>query len=142
VILIADADVPDPVIRALQSVQFNIRRVTDIVSSSSDRAVMRAILESGGILVTRDLGIPSQAYLYEFAKNGLTVVLLRWKSSTPKEWQEMVEIVLRESELWRYVASREPSVISVNKRGSRVRPWSAIPSEIAEQAKAKEPPLS
>ncbi len=132
---IADDNVPDPVIQALLAVKFDIKRIKDIVATKPDYSVMQSCLEENGILVTFDLGIPSQAYYYEFAKNGLTVVLLRWKRSTYRDWQEMVEIILRDAHIWKEAASKESSIISVSyKRGSRVRFWSTIPPLIAQQA--------
>jgi hypothetical protein len=130
----ADANVPEPIIAALDAVRFDIRRTSELrPSTSTDRDVMGAVLEAGGILVTFDAGIPSQAYAYQFAERGLSVVLLRWKTSTPKDWQEIVAAILRGADSWRESTSNEPAVLSVSKRGTRIRPWSEIPSQIADQ---------
>lgn len=137
--LIADANVPDPVIQALLAVKFDVKRIKDIAKTRPDRAVMQACLDVQGVLVTLDQGIPSQAYLYEFAKNGLTVVLMRWKKSTHRDWQEMVEVTLKDARKWEEAASKEPVIISVSyKRGSRIRPWSTIPELIVKQALSEE----
>jgi len=139
VTFIADANVPDPVIQALLAVKFDVKRIKDIAPTRPDRFVMQGCLETGGILITFDQGIPSQAYLYQFAKNGLTVVLLRWKKSTYKDWQQMVEIILRDAHIWEEAARNEPSIISVSyKRGTRIRAWSTIPPLVMEQALLKE----
>jgi hypothetical protein len=51
VTLVADADVPDPVIRSLQAVRYDIIRYTDLgLPSTPDTALMEALLERGGIL--------------------------------------------------------------------------------------------
>ena len=88
------------------------------------------VLRQGGVLVTMDTGIPSQAYLFEYAQNGLTVVVLRWKKSTPKDWQEMAVSILRYGEDWEQIAAVTPSVISVNRRRSRARAWQDVPTSI------------
>lgn len=108
---IADHDVPDPVIQALLAVKFDVKRIKEISPQRPDRFVMQAYLDAKGILITLDKGIPSQAYAYEFAKNGLTVVLLRWKELKYQDWQEMVEIILRDDDCWQRAASIEPSII-------------------------------
>ncbi len=96
--LVADANVPDPIIRALQAIGFDIKRLSELGSPAMpDREAMKAAVDVGGILLTADMGIPSQAYLFEYAKAGLTVVLLRWKTSTPEDWQQIVETVLRDA---------------------------------------------
>jgi hypothetical protein len=138
VIFIADAMVPDPVVRSLSEVKFHIKRIQEISEIRPDRPVMQACLDENGILITFDLGIPSQAYLYEIAQNGLTVIQMRWKTSTHKDWQEMVGTILKEHHTWEAAASKEPSIISVNNRNSRIRPWSTIPPLIVMQALLKD----
>ncbi|MBI4334100.1 MAG: hypothetical protein HY673_22790 [Chloroflexi bacterium] len=133
-ILVADGDVPDPVVAALQAVNYDIRRYRELnLPARPDRELMAGILALGGILVTRDTGIPSQAYLLGYGLNGLTVVLLRWKESRPKDFQEMVAAVLKYGEDWKAIAARTPSMISVSRRGSRARAWGTIPSTMGRQ---------
>ena len=134
--LVADADVPDPVIRSLQAVRYDIIRYTELgLPSTPDRALMAALLQSGGILLTRDTGIPSQAYLYEYGIHGLTVVLLRWKQQRARDWQEMVEAILRYGESWEALAEEEPCIISVSRGRSRPRPWRTLPPEVGDPAR-------
>lgn len=136
--LIADADVPDQVIQALQAVRFEIIRAKELgIPIDDDRPLMEGVRERNGVLTTKDTGIPSQAYLYQYAQNGLTVVVLRWKKSRPKDWQEMVLAILRDAELWHQIAAKTPSVISVTRTGSRPRAWRDIPATIAEAAKGR-----
>lgn len=136
--LIADSDVDDPVIRALQEVRYDIKRLRDIGAPvRPDRAVMDAVLNVGNVFVTKDAGIPSQAYYYQFAQNGLTVVLLRWKCPAPRCWQEMVETILMDGKNWEETALRAPHVISVSHRKSRARPWTTIGAEIVWHTLAK-----
>ena len=135
--LFADANVPEPIIVALEAVRFDIRRTSELLpSTGTDRDVMRAVLEANGILVTFDAGIPSQAYAYQFARRGLSVILLRWETSTPKDWQEIVVAILRGADDWRESAGNRPAVLSVSRGGTRIRPWSDIPVEIADQESA------
>ncbi len=96
---------------------------------------MAGLLRLGGVLVTLDTGIPSQAYLYEYAHHGLTVVVLRWKTQFPKDWQQMVTAILRDGEKWERTTAETPSIIGVTRSRSRVRPWSTIPPSIADQAR-------
>ncbi len=77
--------------------------------------------------MTLDAGIPSQAYLERFADNGLTVVLLRWKKSGSKDWQEMLETILKDGKKWEEIAEKDPSVISVSYGRMRVRSWKDMP---------------
>ena len=134
--LVADADVPDPIIRALQELRYDIVRAGDLgLANRPDRDLMAAILQTGGVLLTLDKGIPSQAYLYEYAHHGLTVVVLRWKTQFPRDWQEMAYAILRDGHKWLQMAAEAPSIISVSRSGSRVRPWSSIPPSIADQAR-------
>jgi hypothetical protein len=59
VTLVADADIPEPVIRSLQIVKYDIVRYSEIgLPSRPDRALMEALLQSGDMLLTRDTGIP------------------------------------------------------------------------------------
>ena len=123
-----------PVIQSLLAVKADLKRIEELTPKRDDRSVLQACLDAEGILITFDKGIPSQAYAYEFAKNGVTVVLLRWKGSTYADWQEMVEVILRDDALWKQAALSEPSIISVSyRRGSRIRTWSTIPPMILLQ---------
>ena len=134
--LVADADIPDPIIRPLQEVRYDIIRAKDLrLPSRPDRDLMAGILQLGGVLLTLDTGIPSQAYMYEYAHQGLTVVVLRWKTQFPKDWQEMVSAILRDGEKWARIAAETPSIISVTRSRSRVRPWSTIPPSVADRAR-------
>jgi hypothetical protein len=136
VTLVADADVPVPVIQALKAVRYDIIRYSEIdLPSTPDRALMEALLQSGGILLTRDTGIPSQAYLHEYGIHGLTIVLLRWKQQRARDWQEMVEAILRYGESWERTARETPSLISVSRSGSRGRPWYTLPPEVGNPAR-------
>ena len=136
--LVADGDVPDPVIKALQTVQYDIIRPQDLgVPLRPDKSLMAGLRPSEHVLVTRDTGIPSQAYLFEFGQRGLTIVVLRWKRQLPKDWQEMVLAVLRDGETWERVAARAPSVISVNRQRSRYRNWSSLPSTAGDPARGQ-----
>jgi hypothetical protein len=136
--LVADGDVPDQVIAALQIVKYDIVRYKELsFPVRPDKQLMAKILSIQGIILTRDLGIPSQAYLFEYAQNGLTVVVLRWKQSRPIDYQEMVLAILRDGESWGNTAGTQSSVISVSRHGSRPRPWSTIPSAIANHAKVQ-----
>ena len=138
--LVADGDVPDPVIRALQAVQYDIVRPQELgVPLRPDTSLMAGLRPGEHVLVTRDTGIPSQAYLFEFGQRGLTVVVLRWKRQLPKDWQKRVMAVLRDGESWERMAARAPSVISVNRRGSRPRGWSSLPSTAGDPARGATP---
>jgi len=131
--LIADADLRDPVIVALQAIKYPIVRYKELeLPARPDKKLMKEILSKQGIMITMDLGIPSQAYAYQYAQYGLTVVLMRWKQSRPKDWQEMTLAILRDGESWAAIAATTPSVISVSHRGFRARAWVNIPSSIAE----------
>ena len=133
--LIADHCIYDPIIQALSALRLPILRIQDIQSKMPDYSVMQACLENDGILLTLDKGIPSQAYAFEYAKDGLTVVLLRWKSNSPRAWQQITEIILRDYEQWIEVAETETSVISVSyNRGSRPHSWADISPKIVQHA--------
>ncbi len=81
--LVADGDVQDQIVQALQAVKYDIVTYDQLgLPIRPDKLLMERILSLGGVLVTRDTGIPSQAYLYQFAQYGLTVVVLRWKESS------------------------------------------------------------
>jgi hypothetical protein len=128
---VADADLPEPVVKALQILQYGILRYSEIGAPvRPDSELMYAVLKHGGVLVTRDTGIPSQTYLFEYAQNGLTVVVLRWKESTPRDWQEMAGAILRDGERWEQIAVEIPSVISVSRSRSRARAWQDVPTSI------------
>ena len=135
--LVADGDLPDQVIASLQTVKYPIMRWHELgLPVRPDSHLMKALLSKGfRVLVTLDTGIPSQAYLYQYAANGLTVVLLRWKRRTPRDWQQMVKAVLTYGDEWETIAMKSPSVISVSNRSSRARAWTTIPPSIANSAK-------
>ena len=127
--LVADADVPGPVIRALQALKYPIKTYHEIGAPvRPDSALMNHVLCYSRVLVTGDAGIPSQAYAGQFAAKGLTVVLLRWKTATPLDFQEMAMRILRDGASWEEIASHTPSIISANKRSSRARPWTDLPN--------------
>ena len=128
--LVADADVPGPVVDALKVLRYPIATYEDIgAPARPDTALLDHCLRTGHrVLVTRDTGIPSQAYVARYPQRGLTVALLRWKTSTFQDFQKMAEMILRDGEKWEETAAREPSVISVSRHGSRSRPWVEIPS--------------
>ena len=73
---IADHCIFDPVVQSLLTVKFDIRRIGDCTKSTDDESVMKVCLAEKAILITLDQGMASQAYYYQFAKNGLTIVLL------------------------------------------------------------------
>ena len=129
--LVADADVPYPVIRALKILRYPIVTYNEIGAPvRPDTALMAHILghvRESPILLTKDTGIPSQAYVGQYAQGGLTVVLLRWKTLTYPDFQKMTELILRDGEKWVEIASHTPSIISVNRHGSRPRAWSQVP---------------
>ena len=93
-------------------------------------------MASARVLVTRDTGIPSQAYAAQYAHNGLTIVLLRWKTSTMKDFQQMAEAILRDGEKWIHIAETTPSIISVNRHQSRPRAWAEVPDSITHSSGA------
>lgn len=131
--LVADADVPGPVISALKTLQYPIVTFREIGAPvRPDTDLIEHMLNFSGyrVLVTQDHGIPGQAYMDQFHRRGLTVVLLRWKTSTPRDFQEMALRILQDGEKWETIAAQSPSVISANRRNSRVRPWKDIPGSI------------
>ena len=132
--LVADADVPGPVIDALKVLQYPIATYDDIGAPiRPDTELMAYALRHSRVLVTMDKGIPSQAYTAQFPARGLTVVLLRWKTSTYKDFQEMVGMILRYGEKWEQIASHTPSIISVSRSGSRDRAWGDVPESISQR---------
>lgn len=134
-ILVADHCIYDPIIQALKKLRFPILSITELQNDIVDYSVMEACLESDGILVTMDKGIPSQAYAFEYASKGLSVVLLRWKSNKQDAWQQITEIILRDGNQWIQIAERETSIISVNyKGGTRARAWAEISPHIIRHA--------
>ena len=87
---LTDLDVPSPVIQGLRAVRFLFRSVEDDgIPLGVDRGIMARALNdlNGAVLITCDTGIPSQAYYYQYAQNGLTVVVLRWKRRTDRDLQ-------------------------------------------------------
>ena len=129
--LVADADIPIPVIRALKILQYPIATFDDIGAPvRPDKALMEHVLQHSRVLITCDTGIPSQAYVAQYPAQGLSVVLLRWKTSTSKDFQEMAMMILRHGEEWEERALHTPSIISVNRNGSRYRAWSDVPDDI------------
>ncbi len=139
--LIADASVPDPVVRALQAVRFDIRRLDDIAAGDiSDRAVAHSVLQFGGILITLDLGRTPSPFVGELVENGLTVVSLRWSASTPSDWQQMVDAILRKAESWLQAAGDGPSLINVSHAGgSRPRSGPQLTGRLADSASVDSP---
>ncbi len=134
--LVADADIPVPVIRSLQAIKYDIVRYSELgLPTRPDTALMEGLLSRGGILLTQDTGIPSQAYLHQFGQKGLTVVLLRWKQSSPRDWQQMVAAILRHGESWKAFAAQTSGLISVNKNRSRPRLWESLPLSAADPAR-------
>lgn len=134
-ILVADADVRDPIVQALQAISFPISRLSELhIPVRPDTAVMQGVLDAGGLLLTFDTGIPSQAYLHQFGRAGLTVAVVRLDQEGPIAWQKATEIILRDWHAWQRVAARAPSVISVTWSGSRSRAWEDLPSTMASQA--------
>ena len=127
--LVADADVPGPVVDALNILRYPIATYEDIgAPARPDTALMDHCIRTGNyVLVTRDTGIPSQAYVARYPERGLTVALLRWKTSTFEDFQKMAEMILKDGAKWEATAAREPSVISVSRHGSRIKPWGEIP---------------
>ena len=124
---IADASVPDPVVRALQAVRFDIRRLGEIAAGDvSDRAAAHSVLEYGGILLTLDLAQSPSPYVGELIENGLTVVSLRWSASTPLDWQQMVDAILRKAESW--IQCRRRRALAHKRQPRRRQPASVRPS--------------
>lgn len=137
--LIADHCIYDPILRALSSLKFPIVSITQLQSETPDFTVIQACLDNDGVLLTLDKGMPPQAYAFQYAANGLSVVLLRWKSSAAEAWQQITEVILRDYKQWIEIAQRETSVISVSYRGgSRPRSWEEISPLIIGHALAKE----
>ncbi len=137
--LIADHCIYEPIVLALSNLKFPLISIKEIQSERPDYTVMQACLDNDGILLTLDKGMPSQAYAFEYASKGLTVVLLRWKSNKEEAWQQITEIILRDHKLWLEIAQEETSVISVRyKGGSRPRTWAEISPLIIGHAFAKE----
>jgi len=137
--LIADHCVYEPIVLALSNLKFPLISIKEIQSEIPDYTVMQACLDNDGVLITLDTGMPSQAYAFEYAKNGLTVVLLRWKSGNHEAWQQITEVILRDHKLWFEIAQEETSVISVSyKGGSRPRAWAEISPLIIGHAFTKE----
>ena len=129
--IVADADVPFPVIRALKILQYPIATFDEIGAPvRPDKALMEHVLLHSRVLVTRDMGIPSQAYVAQYPARGLSIALLRWKTSTPKDFQEMAMMILRDGKKWEERAAHTPSIISVSSNGSRYRAWADIPDDI------------
>ena len=126
--LVADADVPHQVIAALQAVRYDIKLYSELnLPVRPDEALADGVKQLGGILLTMDLGIPSDAYIEALARGGLTVVVLRWKQSRPVDWQEMVVAILKEGAAWAAAAAEAPCVISVNRTRTRIRRWDDLP---------------
>ena len=138
---IADASVPVPVVRALQAVRFDIRRLDDIAAGDiTDRAVAHSVLQFGGILITLDLGRTPSPYVGELVENGLTVVSLRWSASTPLDWQQMVDVILRKAESWLQAAGGGPSLINVSHAGgSRHRSGPQLAGRLTDSSSANSP---
>ena len=138
---IADASVPDPVVRALQAVRFDIRRLDDIAERDiTDRVVAHSVLQFGGILITLDVGRTPSPYVSELIENGLTVVSLRWSASTPLDWQQMVDAILRKAEGWIQAAGGGPSLINVSHAGgSRPRSGPRLTGHPADLSAAEDP---
>ena len=135
--LVADADVPGPVIAALKILRYPIATYDDIGAPvSPDTALMACVLDRSRVLITRDKGIPSQAYVAQYAQRGLTIVLLRWRTTTAEDLQKMAETILRDGSKWEETASYTPSIISVSKHGSRSRAWGSVPETIASHTKS------
>ena len=139
--LVADADVPGPVIAALKILKYPIATYQDIGAPvRPDTALIEHMLSHGHgrVLVTHDRGIPAQAYIDQFHQRGLTVVLLRWKTSTPRDFQEMALRILQDGVKWEEIAEQAPSVISANRTGYRIRPWTDVPESIAASRRPRQ----
>ncbi|MFC2060634.1 DUF5615 family PIN-like protein [Chloroflexota bacterium] len=137
--LIADHCIYDPVLQALSALKFPITSITDLLTERVDYTVMQACLDNNGLLLTLDKGMPSQAYAFEYASKGLSIVLLRWKSGNNEAWQQITEIILRDSRYWIEIAQQETSIISVSyKGGSRSKAWTEISPLIVMHAFTKE----
>lgn len=136
--IVADGDVPDPVVTALKTLGYDIKTCDDLgLPVRMDPKIMAGALAHNSILLTMDTGVPSQAYLFELAQNGLSVVVLRWKVCNCKAFQEMALAILRDGEDWQRKAANDPCVISVNNRKSRCRSWSNISPNIAKQGQVR-----
>ena len=140
-ILIADADLWDPVIRSLQAVRFPIARLSELgIPLRPDSTVMQGVLDHNGMLITRDVGVPSQAYLYQFGAKGITVVVVRLKPENPTAWQRTVEVVLRHWDGWQQTAATGPSLITVNWNAVRARQWATLPPATGNSAMRRHGP--
>lgn len=138
-ILVADHCIYDPVVQALKKLKFPILSISELQDEIADYTVLQACLDNSGLLITLDKGIPSQAYAFEYANKGLSVVLLRWKSSKQDAWQQITEVILRDYNNWIEIAEKDTSIISVSYRGgTRARAWSDISPHIVKHAFAKE----
>ena len=137
--LIAYSDPPRPLIGALKILKYDIATLEELaIPVRPDSELMAGLLRTPHrVLVTMDTGIPSQAYLYRYAQAGLTVVLLRWKTRTPRDLQEMAVAILTHGSAWEALAAREPGIISVSRSGWRHRAWSRIPATIEESARSR-----
>ena len=128
--LVADADVPGPVLSSLRAVDFPIASFREIGAPvRPDSALIEYMLSNSDyrVLVTLDKGIPSQRYVAQFGERGLTVVLLRWKTSTRRDFEQMVRRILSDGESWERAAAEAPHVISANRHRSRYRRVGDIP---------------
>ena len=128
--LVADADVPGPVLNGLRAVEFPIVSFREIGAPvRPDSALIEHMLSNSDcrVLVTLDKGIPSQRYVAQFSEQGLTVVLLRWKTSTTRDFEEMVSRILYDGYKWEQAAAESPHVISANRYRSRYRRVGDIP---------------
>lgn len=73
--LIADADVPDPVVQALQILGYGIVRYAELnIPVRPDKALLEGVLSHQGVVITKDTGIPSQAYLFEYAQTRMVLL--------------------------------------------------------------------
>lgn len=128
--LVADADVPGPVLSGLRAVEFPIVSFREIGAPvRPDSALIEHMLATSNhrVLVTLDKGIPSQRYVAQFSERGLTVVLLRWKTSTTRDFGEMVNRIRSDGDRWEQAAAECPHVISANRYASRYRRVEDIP---------------
>ena len=140
--LVADADVPGPVLQKLRAIDFPIVSFREIGAPvRPDSALIEHMLSSSDhrVLVTLDKGIPSQRYVAQFCERGLTVVLLRWKTSTTRDFEEMVSRILSDGDRWEQAAAEFPHVISANRHRSRYRQVGDIPF-LNPTSPATEPP--
>ncbi len=117
--LIANSDIPRPVIDALRT--FNCPIVTSAeigaVNLSGTDVLDHAFRHCSGlvVLVTRSKGVPMQAYANKYHERGLTVALLRWKHFTRRDKADMTRIIHRDAPLWEDMAKHSPSVISISR---------------------------